>query len=92
MSDAVKTVHLPEEVQLRILKREHARAQNDLAKIRDYCKNQIAFREGKGWSVSALEELLALAQDYFAFSTDIRAIETRAFLATRGSGLENFLD
>lgn len=92
MSDAVKTVPLPEEVQLRILKREHARAKNDLTKIRDFCKDQIAFREGKGWGVSQFEELLALAQDYFAFSSDTRAVEKRAFLATRGSGLENFMD
>ncbi len=88
----MKTISLPEEIQTRILKKEHARAQNDLAKIRDFCKDQIAFREGKGWSVSALEELLAMAQDYFAFSTDVRAVEKRAYLATRRSGLENFMD
>ncbi len=88
----MKTISLPEEIQARILKKEHARAQNDLGKIRDFCKDQIAFREGKGWSVSVLEDLLAMAQDYFAFSTDIRAVEKRTFLATRGSGLENFLD
>ncbi len=88
----MKTISLPEEIQARILKKEHARARSDLAKIRDILKEQITFREAEGWSVEVFEDLLHLAQDYFAFSTDIRAIEKRAFLATRGSGLENFLD